>query len=97
MFGFDFRKPIEFPGIHAADGIGKLRREHRNAVDLRHRMLAGRTPPARRPDRFIGGNRLGCATDQTPSPGASHLAHAARTPVAPLMGTAMIMRDFIIE
>src|SRR5262245_36234917 len=59
MLGFDLCERGERSGIEAADGVGELGREHRNALVLRGVAAARRTMPARRPrgllrpDRFV--------------------------------------------
>src|SRR5262245_6004894 len=59
MRGFDLGERGERNGIKAADGVGELGREHRNALVLRGVAAARRTMPARRPrgllwpDRFV--------------------------------------------
>jgi hypothetical protein len=53
MFCLNFRKCLEILWIHSADGVGEIRREHRNAIALGYDVPARGASPADGPDRFI--------------------------------------------
>ncbi|HEV7877736.1 hypothetical protein [Bradyrhizobium sp.] len=75
MLGFDFRKRLESLRVHSADRIGKLRREHWNPSALPDDMPAPETSPARRPNRFIRGDRFDCIASEASASGYAHTVH----------------------
>jgi hypothetical protein len=96
MLRFNFRKCLEIFRIHSADGVGKIRREHRNAIALGDYMPAHGASPAGRPDPLIFGNRLYRTASKATPTGLDFAAHARRRPSAPSMCGCTIVRDFII-
>src|SRR5688572_17847107 len=58
MLVLDFRKEFESRRVHSADGIGKFRREHRDALALCDHMAARRTSPSKWPDRLARRNGI---------------------------------------
>src|SRR2546430_1570953 len=97
MFRLQFGKFVERLWIEAAHGVSKLRCESRNALGLCNHMAASGTLPAKRPDRFIAGNRFNCIADQTAPTGRTRLAHAAREPAAPILRAFTLTHNLIIK
>src|SRR5205814_9557423 len=58
MFRFEFRKRLEMSRVHSADGVGKMRREHRNAIALSNDVSSGETSPTTGPAPTLFSNRL---------------------------------------
>jgi hypothetical protein len=96
IFCFDFRKRLEILRIHSADGVGKIRREHRNAIAMGDDVPARGAPPAGRPDPLTVGDRLRRAARKTATAGYSYAVHAGRGPIPPSLSGFVMVRDFIM-
>src|SRR6266478_3334684 len=97
MFRLQFGQFVERFWIEAADGVGKLRCERRNAFCLCNHMAASGTLPTERPDRFIASYRFNCIADQTTPTGCTRLAHATREPAAPILRALTLTHNLIIK
>jgi hypothetical protein len=97
IFCFDLRKRLEILWIHSADGVGKIRREHRNAIALGDDTPASGTFPADWPDPIIVGNRLYRTARKASPAGYGCDVHVGRAPGPSTNRGWMIVRDFIIR
>src|ERR1051326_329847 len=91
MPALDFGQPVEGGRIEAARGVGKVRREHRNAERFWHRLTASLAMPRGRPDGFAPPDRFAGAASRAESlchcVGSIHRASALT--VTPAMMSAM--------